>query len=95
MEIFHLLHCFLAKNMKKLSESEIKDLICQKEYSIIHVDADWDNHRFYIKRKIEIIQNKYKNVSFGYVDCEVAIVCDATEGTCKVTGVASQTLAIS
>jgi hypothetical protein len=57
--------------MKKLSESQIRELLKAKPYSVIHIDADWDLYRHQVWNQIDSILKEFdKDVSFGYVDCD-------------------------
>jgi hypothetical protein len=55
----------------KLTESQLKLLLLNKPYSVIHIDADWDNYRFKVEKQIESIKAQFEaEVNFGYIDCD-------------------------
>lgn len=58
--------------MEQLSKASFPEFLSRRPFSIVHVDATWDGHRAVISEKLRALEPQFeKDVSFGYVDCDV------------------------
>ena len=58
---------FYVHHMNKLTRKEALKIIESSRYSVIHIDADWDNYRFEVNEKLNGLKAKYiGKVSFAW-----------------------------
>jgi len=54
-----------------ISDKDLLAKINSSEYSVIHIDAVWDNYREEVQSAIQEVKVEFKDkVFFGYADCE-------------------------
>lgn len=57
---------------KILTEGELDEFLSEREFSVIHLDAEWDGRRAMVARQmIELAGKTGESTAFGYIDVDV------------------------
>ena len=79
----------IPHRVESVSKSTLRDFLARRPHSVVHVDAEWDNYRVKVEKKIRSIEPHFEQaVSFGYLDCDMEQECAAEIGIRNVPSVA-------
>jgi len=57
--------------MEHLSKRSLPEFLAHRPFSVVHIDAAWDEHRPSLEEQLRRIEAEFdQRVSFGYVDCD-------------------------
>ena len=55
----------------KTTHAELVRILNQSEFTIVHIDAEWDGYRKIVAQKIDELRAKTpRGVAFAYIDCD-------------------------
>ncbi|MES2706140.1 MAG: hypothetical protein V4726_05990 [Verrucomicrobiota bacterium] len=55
----------------KITAAELTDLTVLNDFTVVHIDAEWDGCRFGPAKNIQTLQKQNRpGVAFAYIDCD-------------------------
>lgn len=49
---------------------DLADLLGQRKFTVIHLDAEWDGYRIPVAQRMEALMDSHPDVSFAYMDID-------------------------
>jgi hypothetical protein len=75
--------------MEQLSKSNLPAFLSRRQFSVVHIDANWDGYRMPLNDRIRSVEPQFEeSVSFGYVDCDAEPEYSKAIGIVNVPSVA-------